>query len=134
MGFPFSSKGCNDIAQTVEFDWQVVSNTGEILGAGSYNPFGLHDGKLDFGEFEGRRNRYQKVVLIFKGDGGELKSEHPRLQVDVAPKYWENLPDLYQLSLILATIAGALGSLVILVPVCYSALKKKSAGGAEVGR
>jgi hypothetical protein len=114
--FPRAVLNCEGIGQTVEFDWQVVSDKGEDIKKGSYTPLSISGAKIGFGELQGRRNAQQSVILRILRDAGDLNSHHPRLMVEAGPENWETLPYLQLFSLLWAGVVGVLGLVVFLLP------------------
>jgi hypothetical protein len=114
--FPRAVLDCEGNGQTVEFDWQVVSDKGEVIKKGSYKPLSISGAKIGFGELQGRRNAHQSIILSILLDAGDLNSHHPLLMVEAGPENWETLPYLQAFSLLWAGMVGVLAFLIVLLP------------------
>jgi hypothetical protein len=124
VGLPRSVLNCDGVEQTVDFDWQVISDRGEVLQSGSYHVTSIGPPGVGFTEFQGSQGSRQKVVLKIKRDAGELNNFHPRLVVEIGPENWEALPYLSFFFLIWAGALSVLGMLIILVPFGVKAMKE----------
>jgi len=115
---------CGDVKWTLQFDWQIISEKGVVIGRGVYEPIGISGSKAFVAEFQGHRNARQRVTLEIQKDADDLNNHHPRLVVEAGPESWEALPYLNFFSVIWAVAVGVLGLLVILLPTGWRALNK----------
>jgi hypothetical protein len=125
---PRAVLNCDDVEQTVDFDWQVVSDRGEVLKSGRYSVTSIGP-EIGFAEFQGRTGSRQRVVLHIRTDAGEVNNYHPRLKVEIGPENWEVLPYLFFFSEVWALALGTLGLLIIVVPICFKAFKRSRIRG-----
>jgi hypothetical protein len=126
---PRTVLNCDEVGKSVEFDWQVVSDTGNTIKMGSYAPLGISSSKINFGEFNGRGNFRQNLILRIQRDAGDLNSHHPRLVVEAGPESWEALPNLQLFSLLWAGGVGVLAFLVFLLPPMKFGRPNDGSGG-----
>jgi hypothetical protein len=116
MGVRLPLLNCGGIDQTVDFDWQVISDKGEVLEGGAYQVAGIGPPGVQFAEFQGTPGSHQSMDLKIKRDAGELNSFHPRLVVELSGENSEAIPYLFELFIIWAGALGVLGVLMIVVP------------------
>ncbi len=109
IGNPTCSGG-----QSVQFTWQIISRSGEVIKSGSYQPLSVSGSEVTFTEFQGKRGAYQYLVLQVTHDADVLKTAHPKLVVEVGPEYWESLADFSSYSVLWAKTVGLLGLLWVI--------------------
>jgi hypothetical protein len=113
---PRTVLNCDEVEKSVEFDWQVLSDKGNTIKMGSYVPLSISSSEITFGEFIGRRNIRQNLILRIQRDAGDLNSHHPRLIVEAGPEIGEALPYLQLFSLLWAGVVGVLGFVIFVLP------------------
>jgi hypothetical protein len=120
---------CYGITQTLEFNWRIVSNGGQVLQNGSYQLLGSGgvDGGIGttFAIFQGKRRARQHVVLEIKRDAGKLNTVHPRVVVEPGGEYFEGIPELVGYSLFWAKTVGSLGLICVVVPLGVELLGRR---------
>lgn len=114
---------CTRDQRTVRFDWELISENGNVIQRGAYEPLGFSGaGEVDFATFQGKRGATQRVVLRIQQDAGELNAADPKLLVQAGPENWEAIADLQSYSMLWAIIIVPLSLLWLAVPV----LRRKS--------
>jgi len=124
--FPRTELNCDGIPQRVKFEWQVVSEKGEIIQRGSYEPLGISFPEINWGEFHGGRNIRQRLLLRIQQDAIDLNSHHPRLIVEAGgdEENFEALALWYELSLLWAAVVGVSGLLLVVLSVSNRVRKR----------
>jgi hypothetical protein len=116
---------CGDVKWTLQFEWQIVSDKGEIMVKGEYKPASISGAEMGITEFQGHRNSRQYMVLKVFRDAGELNSHHPRLVVEVPQS--KELALAQYFSWLLAGSVGFLGFFLALWPISSAPVRKPQA-------
>ena len=131
MGVVLPLLDCGSVKRTLQFDWQIISDRGAVIGAGSYEPAGGTGAEMDFAEFQGHRNSRLSMVLKVHQDAGELNRHHPRLKVEAGgdEENFEGLAFLFFYSLVWGGVFGVLGLLVAILPISWRLKKQRTDEG-----
>lgn len=113
MGINLSGNVCAHDPQTLRFDWELVSQNGDIIQRGTYEPLSVSGTHVDFVVFQGKRGAIQKVVLKVQEDAGGLKAGHPKLMVEAGPENSEAIAELQNVFLVWAIVIVPIGVLFL---------------------
>ena len=107
---------CGTTSRTLDFDWQVSSKNGNVVGGGPYRVVAFGTSGVTFGEFRTISRDHYRVVLNFKTDGADLNAGHPTLAIEAGGEYTEGLADFADLAVLWAACVGGSGLLLLGAP------------------